>query len=153
MSISSLYNVFENIVINARQRKLIFKQAQKHIPWVDRYMNEHPESVKLREAYHQQVTDNEVDTLSVAHFREIISDSFKYSFECFLFIFWKVTSSIDVFFDLGKLFMRVYSIAFFKNTFRFHLLIVLCIFDHLNLLILLWDILEFTSQTVIIIGI
>lgn len=65
-------------------------------------MNEHPKSICLRVANNKKIAYNEVDTLSITHWWEIVSYTFEYIFEYLLFFLFKLESSIEIFFDLSE---------------------------------------------------
>ena len=68
-------------------------------------MNEKPESLRLWEANDKQISDNKIYSLSVTHFREMITDPFKHQTERLLFKFYSWKSSFYIFFYLIERFM------------------------------------------------
>ena len=71
-------------------------------------MHEHPEGVELLEAHSQQVADDKIDALCVTHLGEIICEPFQNSLKSLFLCLRKLTSPIDIFFDLGELVVLVY---------------------------------------------
>ena len=56
--------------------KPVLVEAQYEIPFVAGDVNKHPKSVFLRVTHQYEVTYNEVDTLGIAHLREVVSNTF-----------------------------------------------------------------------------
>jgi hypothetical protein len=65
-------------------------------------MCEHPECVSLGVALKEKVPHYEIDTLSVAHRREVVRYPFQYFLEEHLRVLLKGKSAIKIFFDLLK---------------------------------------------------
>jgi hypothetical protein len=68
-------------------------------------MHEHPKGIRLRIAYQQQITDDEVNTLSIAHRGEVVRDPLENILKNLLFFHLELEGSIKIFFYLCETLM------------------------------------------------
>ena len=68
----SFEHVSKNGGIDVSKGKSLLIQAEDKVASALRQMHKKPESIRLRIAQQEQVADNEVDPLSIAHRREVV---------------------------------------------------------------------------------
>lgn len=100
LRIKSFEHILEDKRVDVRQWKAVFIQSKDEIALIEGKMGEHPKGVRFRISLHEQISDDKVNALRIAHRGEVIGDPFEYIFEDFLFLLAEVESSIEIFFYL-----------------------------------------------------
>lgn len=105
LRIHPFQHILEDERIDVGKGKAIFVKTKNQVSPVDGKMHEHPKGIGLRIADQQQITNDEVNALSVAHGGEVVRDPLEHIFENLLFFHLELESSIQIFFYLREALM------------------------------------------------
>lgn len=92
----------EDRCVDVDEREAVLVQAQQHVTPIDCHVDEQPECVPLRVSDYEQITDDEVYALRVAHRWEMIADAFQDCCERFFLELYPREGTFDVLFYLGE---------------------------------------------------
>ena len=90
LGVLSFEDIFEDDGVDIGEGELIFEHAQEKKSSIEGNMDKKPECILIWEANDDEVANNEVDALSVAHGWKVVGDSLQHP--------WKINSL-----KLGKL--------------------------------------------------
>ena len=103
--ILSFEDVFEDSDVDVGEGEVVFVESKQQKPFVEGDVDKEPEGFVLVVADDEQVADNEVDSLGVAHSGEVVRDSFEDEGEMLFLEEGHLKSSIEIFLNLGEAFM------------------------------------------------